>query len=275
MTPVLSKARPCGLSSPEATTLTFFADLYAVTVPAYSSQTKSSPFGWKARSTGTFNPGMYVVTDPFGETRATRLAPVSATYRSPEASNARSWGAENPLAKRFTLPSGVILTMVPPDCSTAKRSPDGLKISPRGPASPVANTVYPIPETGWISEPASQRGAQAMTKVTRIRIDSPRKTAAGKIRRPAGNTCLVMTPSFTPVESGSDRKTNPWDSRFPVDRRLTVTGIFLLRFRGEQIGSPPTDVFPDKPNKISFEPEISQSARFYEKRDSGGKPKSL
>src|SRR3989304_5065888 len=153
VTPVLSKARPCGLSSPEATTLTFFADLYAVTVPAYSSQTKSSPFGWKARSTGTFNPGMYVVTDPFGETRATRLAPVSATYRSPEASNARSWGAENPLAKRFTLPSGVILTMVPPDCSTAKRSPDGLKISPRGPASPVANTVYPIPETGRFSEP--------------------------------------------------------------------------------------------------------------------------
>ena len=114
-----------------------------------------------------------------------------------------------------------------------------------------------------------------MTKVTRIRIDSPRKTAAGKIRRAAGNTCLVMTPSFTPGESGSDRKTKPWDSRFPVDRRLTVTGIFLLRFRGEQIGSPPTDVLPDKPNKISFEPEISQSAPFYEKRDSGDKPKSL
>src|SRR4030042_4551505 len=98
VTPVLSKARPCGLSSPEATTLTFFANLYAVTVPAYSSQTKSSPFGWKARSTGAFNPGMYVVTDPSGETRATRSAPGSATYRNPEASNPSQWGGGNPFA---------------------------------------------------------------------------------------------------------------------------------------------------------------------------------
>jgi hypothetical protein len=48
-----------------------------------------------------------------------------------------------------------------------------------------------------------------------------------------------------------------------VDRRLTVTGIFLLRFRGEQIGSPPTDVFPDKPNKNTCEPKIKQSGRDY------------
>jgi hypothetical protein len=70
-----------------------------------------------------------------------------------------------------------------------------------------------------------------------------------------------------------------------VDRRLTVTGIFLLRFRGEQIGSPPTDFFPDKPNNKhnrrrsrslrSHEPQISHSGLKTEKRELGAKPNSL
>jgi hypothetical protein len=56
-----------------------------------------------------------------------------------------------------------------------------------------------------------------MTKVTRIRIDSPRKIASGKIGRAAGKPFLLMILSFTQGRVGNGSKNK--SSEIPASRR--------------------------------------------------------
>jgi hypothetical protein len=61
-----------------------------------------------------------------------------------------------------------------------------------------------------------------MMKVTRIRIDSPRKIASGEIGRAAGNPFLLMIPSFTLGRVGNGSKNKSLDipdSRIPATDR--------------------------------------------------------
>jgi hypothetical protein len=91
-----------------------------------------------------------------------------------------------------------------------------------------------------------------MRKVTRIRIDSPRKIASGEIGRAAGNPFLLMIPSFTPGRVGNGSKNKSLeipDSRRPAtdrNRDLSVkihkrADRILLQtiFRANARGFPP------------------------------------
>jgi hypothetical protein len=91
-----------------------------------------------------------------------------------------------------------------------------------------------------------------MTKVTRIRIDSPRKIASREIGRAAGNPFLLMIPSFTPGRVGNGSKNKSLeipDSRRPAtdrNRDLSVKIhkradriLLQLIFRANARGFPP------------------------------------